>query len=60
MSNAVSRTPGGHPEGYLEAFANIYSEAATAIRRAKVGETTEGCLPGFLEGAFGNAFYCRL
>jgi hypothetical protein len=20
----VSRTPGGHPEGYLEAFANIY------------------------------------
>ena len=26
--------PGGHPEGYLEAFANIYAEAATAIRAA--------------------------
>ena len=29
---AVSRIPGGHPEGYLEAFATIYSEAATLIR----------------------------
>lgn len=28
----VSRTPGGHPEGYLEGFATIYSEAARAIQ----------------------------
>ncbi len=28
----VSRIPPGHPEGYLEGFANIYSEAARAIR----------------------------
>jgi hypothetical protein len=27
----VSRTPPGHPEGYLEAFATIYSEVAAAI-----------------------------
>jgi hypothetical protein len=27
----VSRTPPGHPEGYLEAFATIYTEVATAI-----------------------------
>ncbi|MDR6757943.1 putative dehydrogenase [Mycoplana sp. BE70] len=27
----VSRVPSGHPEGYLEGFANIYSEAARAI-----------------------------
>ncbi len=27
----MSRIPPGHPEGYLEAFANIYSEAAEAI-----------------------------
>ncbi len=27
----VSRIPAGHPEGYLEGFANIYSEAAEAI-----------------------------
>lgn len=31
-ANAVSRIPGGHPEGYLEAFATIYSEAASLIQ----------------------------
>jgi predicted dehydrogenase len=36
----VSRVPPGHPEGYLEGFANIYTEAAAAIRAAKSGETT--------------------
>ncbi len=34
-ANRVSRIPGGHPEGYLEGFANIYSEAAQAIRAFK-------------------------
>ena len=29
---AVTRIPAGHPEGYLEAFATIYREAAEAIR----------------------------
>ena len=29
----VGRVPTGHPEGYLEAFANIYCGAAEAIRR---------------------------
>ncbi|MDE0208777.1 MAG: Gfo/Idh/MocA family oxidoreductase [Boseongicola sp.] len=33
----VSRIPPGHPEGYLEGFANIYSEAAIAIRAAGGG-----------------------
>lgn len=28
----VNRVPTGHPEGYLEAFANIYCDAAEAIR----------------------------
>ena len=31
----LSRTPPGHPEGYLEGFANIYSEAAQAIHAAR-------------------------
>lgn len=31
LANRVSRTPGGHPEGYLEGFATIYTEAADAI-----------------------------
>jgi predicted dehydrogenase len=32
-ATAVTRTPWGHPEGYLEAFANIYAGAIDAIRR---------------------------
>ena len=34
----VSRVPPGHPEGYLEGFANIYTEAADAIIAARVGD----------------------
>ena len=35
----VSRVPPGHPEGYLEGFANIYTEAAEAIIAARSGES---------------------
>jgi predicted dehydrogenase len=35
---ASTRTPMGHPEGYLEAFANIYVNFAQAIRDFDVGE----------------------
>jgi predicted dehydrogenase len=28
----ISRLPAGHPEGFIEAFANLYREAARAIR----------------------------
>ncbi len=31
----MTRVPSGHPEGYLEGFANIYSEIARAIRAAR-------------------------
>jgi len=31
-AKARTRTPAGHPEGYLEAFANLYSGFAEAIR----------------------------
>lgn len=34
----MSRIPSGHPEGYLEGFANIYAEAARAIRARQAGE----------------------
>ena len=33
----VTRIPSGHPEGYLEGFATIYSEIAQAIRAARNG-----------------------
>jgi predicted dehydrogenase len=35
---ANTRTPMGHPEGYLEAFANIYCNFANAIRDVENGE----------------------
>ncbi|WP_299045738.1 Gfo/Idh/MocA family oxidoreductase [uncultured Tateyamaria sp.] len=38
----VSRIPPGHPEGYLEGFANIYTEAATAIAAVKAGKAVPG------------------
>jgi len=34
---AHQRTPGGHPEGYLEAFANIYRNVAMVIQARKKG-----------------------
>jgi predicted dehydrogenase len=33
----MSRIPPGHPEGYLEGFANIYAEAAVAIEAHRIG-----------------------
>ena len=39
----IQRTPGGHPEGYLEAFANIYQAYGKALR----GEPAAGDEPGF-------------
>lgn len=33
----LNRIPGGHPEGYLEAFASLYSEVAEHLRAARPG-----------------------
>jgi predicted dehydrogenase len=33
----VTRLPPGHPEGYLEGFANIYSEVAATVKAARTG-----------------------
>lgn len=54
----VSRIPSGHPEGYLEGFATIYSEAAAAIRAARSGETLDPGVtyPTIDDGVKGVAF----
>ena len=54
----MSRIPPGHPEGYLEGFANIYSEAARAIRAKKAGEPIPEDIhfPDILDGVTGVAF----
>lgn len=54
----VTRIPSGHPEGYLEGFANIYAEAARAIiaRRDGVAPDPAISFPGLKEGLEGVAF----
>jgi predicted dehydrogenase len=54
-----SRTPGGHPEGYLEAFANIYKNFALTLS-AKINNTSVDTslveFPSVNEGIRGMAF----
>jgi predicted dehydrogenase len=38
---ANTRTPAGHPEGYLEAFANIYRHFANHLRAVIDGTTPD-------------------
>jgi predicted dehydrogenase len=54
----VSRVPFGHPEGYLECFATIYTEAARAIKAARSGKKPdkEVTFPGIADGVMGMAF----
>lgn len=54
----VTRVPPGHPEGYLEGFATIYSEIAHAIRAARDGKTAarEVTFPTVADGVKGLAF----
>ncbi len=54
----VTRIPPGHPEGYLEGFANIYAEAARAIiaRRSGAALDDDVSFPGIKEGLEGVAF----
>jgi predicted dehydrogenase len=54
-----SRTPGGHPEGYLEAFGNIYRNFALTLSARLNGETVDTALvefPSVEEGIRGMAF----
>ena len=53
---ATSRIPPGHPEGYLEGFANIYNEAADLIIAARDGATPDHLLPTVHDGLDGVAF----
>jgi len=54
----ISRVPPGHPEGYLEGFANIYSEAAEAIvaHREGKGPAAEVMYPTIKDGLKGVEF----
>jgi predicted dehydrogenase len=49
---AAIRIPPGHPEGYLEAFATLYTDFAALVRSGKGGEY----LPTIADGVEGVAF----
>jgi predicted dehydrogenase len=49
------RLPAGHPEGYLEAMANLYGDFARAIRARGEGPDVPG-VPGIETGLRGMAF----
>lgn len=58
-AQASSRIPAGHPEAFLEGFANIYLEAARAIGDAVSGTPNAGApydFPTIDDGVYGMAF----
>jgi len=58
-AQSYSRVPAGHPEGYFEAFANIYSTFCTALGKKLAGESLSAAdrdYPGVDEGVQGVKF----
>lgn len=59
MSESVAsatRIPPGHPEGYLEGFANLYKDAADVIRARQAGKEVASLVPGISDGLAGVQF----
>jgi predicted dehydrogenase len=60
-ARAVTRLPGGHPEGYIEAFAVLYREFAEGLVAWKAGKADPlpETLPGIEAGVRGMRFIER-
>jgi len=60
-ARAVTRLPGGHPEGYIEAFAVLYREFAEGLTAFKDGkhDPMPETLPGIVAGVRGMRFIER-
>lgn len=55
----ATRIPGGHPEGYLEAFAQIYTDAAELVgahRERRLADPLASTVPGIDAGVRGVRF----
>jgi len=58
-AEAATRIPAGHPEGYLEGFAQIYTDAAEVVRAHRDGRPAHpftASLPGIADGLDGMRF----
>lgn len=53
---SVTRTPAGHPEGYIEAFATVYKNIIDDIRRVDSGNPPVGDYPNVYDGLRGIEF----
>jgi len=58
-AKAATRLPPGHPEGFYEAFANVYTAAIADIRRVESGEPPLGGYPTVYDGLRGMLFVTR-
>lgn len=58
-AQAAARIPPGHPEGYLEAFANIYRGFIEDVRRAARGQAPLRDYPGVEDGLRGLRFIAQ-
>ncbi|MGH9589750.1 MAG: Gfo/Idh/MocA family protein [Terracidiphilus sp.] len=60
-ARAVGRVPAGHPEGYIEAFAELYREFAETLASWKQGkaDAMPATLPGIVAGVRGMRFIER-
>ncbi|RZK92492.1 MAG: Gfo/Idh/MocA family oxidoreductase [Pedobacter sp.] len=59
IAKANTRTPSGHPEGYLEAFANLYKNFALSLNAKMNGEELTEAMKDFptaTDGVRGMAF----
>jgi predicted dehydrogenase len=59
-AKAAIRIPAGHPEGFLEAFANVYKLAIADIHRSQNGQKTAGGYPTVYDGLRGMQFINRV
>jgi predicted dehydrogenase len=58
-AKAATRLPAGHPEGYLEAFANIYRAFMDDVRRLSAAHAPVRDYPGIHEGLRGLRFIAQ-
>lgn len=57
--NSMTRLPAGHPEGYLEAFANLYlhfAERILAVEQRRSAASLAAQMPGLSDARRGMAF----
>ena len=56
LAGNATRIPSGHPEGFIEGFANIYSDTADLITASKANKNTQSLVPTINDGIRGMQF----